>query len=722
MRRSGGRPHRRSSARRLSTLIVGLVLATIGLAGGAGPGTRPTDVAAAGKDEVSILSGPVASLDPALQGDIASARVGAQLFETLTAIDPSLNVRPALAESWDVLDGGRRVVFHLRPGQAFSDGSPLGAKDVVRSWLRIVDPKRPSPLASLMADVEGALDYLRGKTRDPSTVGIRADGATIEVRLNRPAADFPSIVSSATFAVVPPGVGSKTDALAPGSHFVASGAYVLSAENATEMTLTANDRYWAGPPPIHTVHLLITLKGKSPVQAFEDGQLDYTPIGDYDAAWIRYDATLGRALRSVPSAAVSYYGFDASRPPFDDVKVRQAFAWAVDWKRIVNLSGGVSQVPATSLVPPGIPGRSERDFSPKHDPAAARASLAAAGYPGGAGFPEVTLVDSGAGYDEAILAELKRELGITVRYEGMESGTVLQPAGGRSAGLLGAGLGGRLPRTERLPWSPARDWELQRLWTLELGRVRRGDRPGRRGDRSGLDPGSLRYGRVDRPARRAGRAGVLWRRVCAGSGWPARGDRDRPRDPAPGRSGLGHQMTRGRDLRRTAAILAAALLLSGRRAGDRQPAGRGRRPGLRDADGHGEVRRRGDLQPAVHTVPRDPPGRDPDQRAGLDRAAGGGGAAAGLLRPGHPAHTLAEADGHLVPNTRFSARWRVTSQDGSKIVGDEASVVYADTRFDWKTVSGPIVRVHWYQGTLDFGKRALAIGEGASTTPRPSSG
>ncbi|MEO8229493.1 MAG: peptide ABC transporter substrate-binding protein [Chloroflexota bacterium] len=421
MRRSGGRPHRRSSARRLSTLIAALLLASTGLAGGAGPGPGTTGVAAAGKDEVSILSGDVASLDPALQGDIASAQVGAQLFEALTAIDPSLNVRPALAESWDVLDGGRRVVFHLRPGQAFSDGSPLGAKDVVRSWLRIVDPKQPSPLASLMADVEGALDYLRGKTSDPSSVGIRADGTTVEVRLDRPAADFPSIVSSATFAVVPPGVGSKAGALEPGESFVASGAYVLSAKTATEMTLTANDRYWAGPPPIKTVHLLTTLKGKSPVQAFEDGELDYTPIGDYDAAWIRYDATLGRSLRSVPSAAVSYYGFDASRPPFNDVKVRQAFAWAVDWKRLVTLAGGDSEIPATSLIPPGIPGRSERDFSPKHDPEAARAALAAAGYPGGAGFPEVTLVDSGAGYDEAILAELKRELGITVRYEGMES-------------------------------------------------------------------------------------------------------------------------------------------------------------------------------------------------------------------------------------------------------------------------------------------------------------
>jgi oligopeptide transport system substrate-binding protein len=426
MRRSGGRPHRRSSARRLSTLVAALILAVVGLSGGAAPGAGPTGLAAAGKDEVSILNGAVASLDPALQGDIASARVGAQLFESLTAIDPSLNVRPTLAESWDVLDGGRRVVFHVRPGQTFSDGSPLGAKDVVRSWLRIVDPKQPSPLASLMADVEGALDYLHGKTSDPSSVGIRADGTTVEVRLNRPAADFPSIVSSATFAVVPSGVGSKANALEPGAGFVASGAYVLSAKTATEMTLTANDHYWAGPSPIRKVHLLITLKGKSPVQAFADGELDYTPIGDYDAAWIRYDATLGRSLRSVPSAAVSYYGFDASRPPFNDVKVRQAFAWAVDWKRLVTLAGVESEIPATSLIPPGIPGRSERDFSPRHDPAAARAALAEAGYPGGAGFPEVTLVDSGAGYDEAILAEIQRELGIAVRYEGMEYGPYFQ--------------------------------------------------------------------------------------------------------------------------------------------------------------------------------------------------------------------------------------------------------------------------------------------------------
>jgi hypothetical protein len=74
-------------------------------------------------------------------------------------------------------------------------------------------------------------------------------------------------------------------------------------------------------------------------------------------------------------------------------------------------------------------------------------------------------------------------------------------------------------------------------------------------------------------------------------------------------------------------------------------------------------------------------------------------------------HALAETDSHLVPNTRFSARWRVTAEDGTTSLGPPASVLYADTRFDWKTETGPVVRVHWYQGSEAFGKRALAIGE-----------
>ena len=72
---------------------------------------------------------------------------------------------------------------------------------------------------------------------------------------------------------------------------------------------------------------------------------------------------------------------------------------------------------------------------------------------------------------------------------------------------------------------------------------------------------------------------------------------------------------------------------------------------------------------------------------------------------------LLDANEHLVPNTRFTAQWRVTDADGTVRLGEPTSVLYKDTRFDWKTVAGPVVRVHWYDGPTDFGKRALDIGE-----------
>ena len=75
-------------------------------------------------------------------------------------------------------------------------------------------------LAGLFDDVEGAVEYRTGANPDPASVGLRADGYDVEVRLRRPAAEFPAIIASPTFAVVPPGVGRDDDALQAGDGFV----------------------------------------------------------------------------------------------------------------------------------------------------------------------------------------------------------------------------------------------------------------------------------------------------------------------------------------------------------------------------------------------------------------------------------------------------------------------------------------------------------------------
>ncbi|HYM84032.1 MAG TPA: peptide ABC transporter substrate-binding protein [Candidatus Dormibacteraeota bacterium] len=378
----------------------------------------PGDVRAARQDARIVVTG-ARTFDPAAAGDSGSAEVDAQLFETLTAFDSALTLRPALASAWQVLDGGRRVRFTLRDGLAFSDGAALTARDVVRSWLRVIDPAHPSPLASLLDEVAGAREYRTGAL-NAASVGLSApDDRTVEVRLARPQADFPAIVSGPSFGVVPANVSGWDDP----TGLAVSGGYRVTAVTATEITLAANDRYWAGRPAIPTLHLVTSLGGTSTVDAFSAGDVDYTPIDPFDAAWIEYDKALGPQLRSIAPMSVTYFGFDTNRPPFDDVRVRRAFAAAVDWRRLATLASSGDRRPATGIVPPGVPGRSDRDFLPAHDPTAAKAALAAAGYPDGHGFPAVTLLTDGSDYAAAMVRDLRAVLGVDVGVETMDSDT-----------------------------------------------------------------------------------------------------------------------------------------------------------------------------------------------------------------------------------------------------------------------------------------------------------
>jgi len=120
---------------------------------------------------------------------------------------------------------------------------------------------------------------------------------------------------------------------------------------------------------------------------------------------------------------VTYYGFDTRQKPFDDPRVRRAFAQAVDWRRLATLDELGSSVAATSLVPTGIPGRPDGDFLPPYDPAAARALLAEAGYATGAALGPISFIASGGGYDGALIAMLEENLGVTIDYATMDFDT-----------------------------------------------------------------------------------------------------------------------------------------------------------------------------------------------------------------------------------------------------------------------------------------------------------
>ncbi len=366
-----------------------------------------------GDVDVRIGSSEPLTWDPARSGDAGTASVHAQVYEGLTAFDSDSVVQPALASSWQADESGQRLTFELRPGVAYSDGTPIAAQDVIDSWFRLLDPAQPSPLSSLLDDIVGAADYRAGRV-GRGEVGLSVDGSQVIVDLRRPATYFLAVTASPTLAVVPPSMIGQLEATPP---TVVSGAYVPSVTQPGIIRLDGNENYWAGMPPLDQIELLTDFGNTSSVQMFTDDRVDYTGVGAADATWIEWDQDLGPQLRETDSFSVSYYGFNTTVAPFDDAQVRLAFAKAVDWQRMTTLA---EDVPATSMIPPGIPGHDGIDHRPTYDPDEARALLEQAGYPDGDGFPVITLATYGVGYEDTVRLELEENLGIDVNVEALD--------------------------------------------------------------------------------------------------------------------------------------------------------------------------------------------------------------------------------------------------------------------------------------------------------------
>jgi ABC-type transport system substrate-binding protein len=401
---------RLTQAGRWPLLLVGL--AVLALAIGSVLPARP---ATAAGPELRYLGGELKTLDPAFISDAADVQLLLQLYAGLTRLDENGEPYPSLAESWSVSDDGLTYTFRLRDGLEFSDGSPLTAEDVRRSWLRVLDPATRSTAPDVLTVIEGAPQRLAGGPEDE--VAVRAaDERTLEVRLRHPAAYFPAITATPTAFVVPRTADTSPDWQRVGE-FVGSGPYVAHRVEGDTLFLHSNEQYVAGPPPIPVVQWLTDLAGDVP-SAYAAETVDLAGIGSFDASWIAYDPDLGPALHAAAALNVQYFGFDTTRPPFDDARVRRAFALALDRTRLVELSEGSASVPASSVVPPALwPEGMEDDQD--HDPGEAARLLDEAGYADRDDLGVITVNGAGLNVSPAV-AIWREELGVTISVESME--------------------------------------------------------------------------------------------------------------------------------------------------------------------------------------------------------------------------------------------------------------------------------------------------------------
>ena len=393
----------------LLVLLIVALLAPYGVPSGAG---------AAGDDRpLRYLGSEPSTLDPAFANDAATVQLHLQLYAGLTRLDEALEPYPSLAESWAVSNDGRTYEFRLRDALRFSDGSPLDATDVRRSWLRLLNPADGAPGAAILSDVEGAELYAAGQVAEDD-VGLEVpDPRTLVVRLEHPAGYFAALVAMPATFVVP---RTATDGAGwmNADPFVGSGPYVLEPSTPESLTLRGNPHYVAGAPSIDEVTVVTALPDSDPVTAFSDDELDLAPVASWDAAWMRYDEALGRNLHRAGALTVDYLAFDTAEPPFDDPRVRRAFALTLDRPRLVELAAGRSAEAASSLVPPSLwPDGMRPD--PPADPDEARRLLVEAGYTDGSDLGPLT-VSVGGYASEGAVATWEEQLGVDLVLESME--------------------------------------------------------------------------------------------------------------------------------------------------------------------------------------------------------------------------------------------------------------------------------------------------------------
>ncbi|HVX40379.1 MAG TPA: ABC transporter substrate-binding protein [Gemmatimonadaceae bacterium] len=318
------------------------------------------------------------SLDPALSTDVPTGRAVAYIFDGLTRFDPDAKVEPSLATRWDVSPDGRIYTFHLRQGVRFTDGSPLTAHTVVRSWTRALDPATKSGAASFLFPIQGAREFNAGTATSISGLAAR-DDSTLVVTLAEPLAIFTKMLAMPVAAIVPEHTGADF-----GEHPIGSGPWKLVQWKHDDYLLFArNPDYFAGAPKTDTLRARIIAEPSTAVAEYESGNVDVLEIPAGEASEWEEDESRKPMLMSTPALELVYIGINTTRGPLADVRVRQAINYAIDIDKIIERLVSGRGTRAAGVIPPALAGYDKARKPYPYDPAKARQLLAAAGYPHG---------------------------------------------------------------------------------------------------------------------------------------------------------------------------------------------------------------------------------------------------------------------------------------------------------------------------------------------------
>jgi peptide/nickel transport system substrate-binding protein len=356
---------------------------------------------------VMVIESSPANLDPRVGLDAQSERIDELLFDSLVRRDEHFELQPWLAERWEITDP-QTYVFHLRPGVKFHDGQLLTARDVKWTLDSLITGKIRSGKAaaySKVASVEAP------------------DVATVVVRLKEPQASLLWNLSDGAIGIVPYGSGENFS-----QHPNGSGPFrFVSAQQDKEVIVERNPDYWADKPNLERVEFKVIPDATT--RALElrkhSGDITINSLTADTVLTLRNDP--GLEVMQAPGTIYAYLAMNLRDPVLKDVRVRQALAYAIDVRPIIQYLLRNQAQPAHSILPPEHWAYDGDVEQYPHDPARARQILDHAGYTETNGvrfhIAMKTSSDDATRLMVAVLQQQLREVGIALDIRTFEFAT-----------------------------------------------------------------------------------------------------------------------------------------------------------------------------------------------------------------------------------------------------------------------------------------------------------
>lgn len=431
------------SRTRFSGLFLSLVVLITGCASPTGPRDREGE---GGRYYGGVFSAneteQIRSLFPLSLTQAAAHRIGAQIFEGLVRFDQNdLSILPSLAESWEVDASGRVYTFRLREGVRFHDnacfpdgkGRAMTGEDVLYCFTALCSYSGSNQMEWLLLDrVLGANAHYAATMQGKPSPGVKGlellDGSTFRITLNSAWPSFLQLLAHQGCWIYPKELEEHYGEQARWEP-VGTGPFRKVEFRPGEVLIMERvPDYWGkdelgNPLPfLDAIRYTFVADKEVELEQFEKGRLSVLyelPIGRTEVLNTYAEGRF--QIQDIPGLTVQFYGFDRSRPPFDDVRIRKAFSMAIDRQFLVDSVLNGLAVPAKhGVVAPGFAEYPYDSVPPLvYDPVAARQLLAEAGYPGGEGLATVFLQvnNTGFGYVRVageVQSMLERNLGARV--------------------------------------------------------------------------------------------------------------------------------------------------------------------------------------------------------------------------------------------------------------------------------------------------------------------